>query len=101
MKTCNETISLNLTECTSSRHETLEVGVEQTVGQIRPQIIESLGLSETDFGGDPVTWVLYNESDPSRQVLSDTDLVGDVLKEGETIMTVPNIIGGGILYELI
>ena len=66
-----------------------------TIGQVRPQIIESLRMSQTEFDGEAITWVLYNESAEEMPVLSDTQTVSDVLREDEIVRVVPNIVAGG------
>ncbi len=94
MATCEKTISFNVTDCTGSRREKLTVPANKTVRQVRPQILESLVLEENEFDNEPVTWTLYR-SDPEK-VLSDTDVVRDVIKENQTVMPVRNIVAGGM-----
>ena len=93
MRMKEKTISFDVRDMTGSRRERLSVPVDRTIGQVRPQIIESLGLSDNEFDDEPATWTLYR-SDP-EQVLSDTDIVGDVIKEDQTVMPVENIVAGG------
>lgn len=72
----------------------LTVQKDQAIGEIRPQIIESLKLSEYDFGGQPTTWHLYKEADPENQRFSDADMVKDVIEQGQTVVVSPNIVAG-------
>lgn len=88
-------LSLEVKDFTGDRSRRMRLPAEATIGHVRPQIIESLDLPDREFAGEPVTWVLYNESAEDMPVLSDTETVGDVLADDQVVRVVPNIIAGG------
>jgi len=94
MKMKEKTVSFNVSDATGNSTAKLTVPTDSTIGEARPQILESLELSECEFNGQPVTWTLYR-SDPDEQILSDADRVGDVLAEGQTVVPMKNITAGG------
>ena len=94
MKMKEKTVSFNVSDTTGSSTARLTVLADSTIGQARPQILESLELSNSDFNGQPVTWTLYRSA-PDEQALSDDDRIGDVLNEGQTVVPMKNITAGG------
>ncbi|MBE3132588.1 MAG: hypothetical protein IMZ55_03885 [Acidobacteria bacterium] len=81
------------TDCTGDRQAAISVPEDRTVGQVRPQVLEGLRLG--DGGREAVTWWLYNTSVPENRLLSDNEVVRDVIRPGHTVRVVPNIVAGG------
>jgi hypothetical protein len=66
----------------------------RTVAQVRPQILERLAMPAVYDSGEAITYALYNDSDEVKPYLQDTQYVGEVLRAGQTVRIVPQIIAG-------
>lgn len=96
MAEVHETIRFTAVNVMDRAEEKLEVFPEQRISEIRPQIDEALELSDWVFGdGDETTWWLHNPRYAPDEYLSDTDLVRDVIREGDTLEASPTFMAGG------
>lgn len=87
-------VRLNTIDYKCERRAQVSVPATSTVAQVRPQILESLCLPRQEYGGEEVTWLLSNDSAPNRPLLADSDVVRDVLRTGQTVKVIPNMIAG-------
>jgi len=87
-------LNVQVKDLTGDRCQRVRLPAGATIGQVRPQIVETLCLPENDFDGQPITWVLYNESVETMPVLSDVERVGDALQDEQVVRVIPNVIAG-------
>jgi hypothetical protein len=88
------TIEIHVRDHTDLRAGLVRLGTEETIGQVRPQIVERLAMPLEDDAGEPISYALYNESHESKPYLEDSQRVWQVLDEGQTVRVVPEIIAG-------
>ena len=89
-----KTIEVCVKDHTGDRSGQVYLGLNRTIGQVRPQILEPLSLDLQDDVGQPITYVLANDSLPAKPYLADNQYVGEVLVAGQTVRVVPEIIAG-------
>lgn len=89
-----KTIEVCVKDHTDDRSAQIRLGVDKTIGQVRPQILEPLAAPLEDDSGEPITYVLYNLSHEDKPHLQDTQTVGQVLADGHVVQAVPEIIAG-------
>jgi len=89
-----KSIEVNVRDHTDLRCGRVRLAVNETIAQIRPQILERLAMPLEDNRGEPISYTLCNESHVNQPYLQDSQRVGQVLVEGQTVRAIPQIIAG-------
>ncbi len=88
------TIEVCVRDHTDLRSGLVRLGTDETIGQVRPRLMERLAMPLEDDAGEPISYALYNESHENKPYLEDPQRVWQVLDEGQTVRVVPEIIAG-------
>ena len=91
-------LQLRVSDMIGDRRTSLRLSEKRTIAQVRPQVLEALWPTGSEWLEDDrgeTTWNLYNISAPGEPMLVDSDRVGDVLRGGEEIRVEPNMTAGG------
>jgi hypothetical protein len=88
------TLSFNVRDVSGQRSATVrDCPTDACIGELIPNLLESMSLPRTDVDGNPLTHTLRRDSDGT--VLNDGEIVGTVLEEGADVVLQPNIDAGG------
>jgi hypothetical protein len=92
--TPSRTLSFKVRDVSGQRSATVrDCPMDACIGELIPNLLESMALSRQDTDGNPLTHTLRRDSDGS--VLNDGEIVGTVLEEGAEVVLQPNIDAGG------
>ena len=89
------TIGVRVRDHSGDNEAHMRLRASRTIGQVRPRILDRLALSEQEANGEPITYAIYNDSAHGKPYIQDSQIVGDVLSDGETLRIVPEITAGG------
>jgi len=95
-----KTIEVSVKDHTGDISARVHLAVDRTIAQVRPQILEPLSLHLEAGAGQPVTYVLANDSLPEKPYLSDNQYVGEVLADGQVVRVLPEIVAGAALCQV-
>ncbi len=88
------TIGVRVRDHSGDNEARMRLRTGRTIGQVRPRILDRLVLSEQEGNGEQITYALYNDSEQTKPYLRDSETVGDVLRDGQTLRIVPEITAG-------
>ena len=88
------TIDVCVRDHTDLRSGSVRLGTHETIGQIRPRLVERLAMPLEDDAGESISYALYNDSHEKKPHLEDSKEVWQVLNQGQTVRVVPEIIAG-------
>ena len=73
---------------------TMQLPGNRTIRQILPRILDRLALPQEEDSGEPISYALYNDSEEGKPYLEQSQKVREVVREGQRLCTVPEIIAG-------
>jgi hypothetical protein len=86
-------ISFKVRDVSGQRFATVrDCPADACIGEVVPNLLESMSLPRVDTDGNPLTHTLRRDSDGA--MLNDGEIVGDVLQEGADVVLQPNIDAG-------
>jgi len=87
------TLSFKVRDVSGQRSATVrDCPADACIGELIPNLLESMSLPRLDTDGNPLTHTLRRDSDGA--MLNDGETVGTVLEEGADVVLQPNIDAG-------
>ena len=89
----SKTLSFKVRDVSRQRSATVrDCPADACIGELIPNLLESMSLPRIDTDGNPLTHTLRRDSDGA--VLNDSEIVGTVLEEGADVVLQPDINAG-------
>lgn len=87
-------ITITVHDVTGEKQETVSYDMDRTIGELveDPRVLQEVDLAPVGSGTSGVTYGARRERD--EVLLNSEDKLGDVLKDGESVRLLPQIVAG-------
>jgi len=89
-----DSVTITVQDVTGEKEHEVSYGVDRTIGELveDPRVLQEVDLPAVGSGTSGVTYGARRERD--ELLLSSEDKLGDVLRDGESVRLLPQIVAG-------